>query len=193
MHIHCPISAQIRLVITNHTPEFWYVVLINRWWCEENCTSKLPLEFYFYFKKNIVFNEVYLLCSLTVDRLVLTMEREVLANLHWCITHQGNFIHHDKHYIKFVMGISLSINPLHPKIGMHILHTVFCSTPKVLTKRICLSVLRIFSWWSFPLFSWPYCVMQGLYCWEKLYVSHSWGLKVHWTLNREGSGMKVDG
>ena len=153
MHINCPISAQIRLVITNHTPEFWYVVLINRWWCKENCTSKLPLEFYFYFKKNIVFNEVYLLFSLTVDRLVHTMEREVLANLHWCITHQGNFIHHDKHYIKFVMGISLSINPLHPKISMHTLHTVFCSTPKVLTKRICLSVLRIFSWWSFPSFS----------------------------------------
>ena len=124
MHIHCPISAQIRLVITNHTPEFWYVVFINRWWYEENCTSKLPLEFYFYFKKNIVFNEVYLLFSLTVDRLVLTMEREVLANLHWCITHQGNFIHHHKHYIKFIIGISLSINPLHPKISVHILHIV---------------------------------------------------------------------
>ena len=123
MHIHCPISAQIRLVITNHTPEFWYVVFV-RWWCEENCTSKLPLEFYFYFKKNIVFNGLYLLFSLTVDRLVHTMEREVLANLHWCITHQGNFIHHHKHYIKFIIGISLSINPLHPKISVHILHIV---------------------------------------------------------------------
>ena len=60
---------------------------------------------------------------------------------------------------------------------MHILHTVFYTFPKVLTRRICSSIKWIFSWWSFPLFSWPYCVMQGLYCWEKLDVSHSQQLK----------------
>ena len=29
--------------------------------------------------------------------------------------------------------------------------------------------------WSFPLFLWPHCVIQGWYCKEKLDVSHSWG------------------
>ena len=48
---------------------------------------------------------------------------------------------------------------------------------KVLKRRICLSIKRIFSLWSFPLFSWPYCVMQGLHCWEKQDSSHSQGLK----------------
>ena len=31
-------------------------------------------------------------------------------------------------------------NPLHPIISMHISHTVFCTFPKVLTRRICLSI-----------------------------------------------------
>ena len=65
------------------------------------------------------------------------------------------------------------VNPLHPNINMDILHTVFYTFPKVLTRRVCLSIKRMFSLWSFPLFSWPYCVMQGLYCWEKFDASHS--------------------
>ena len=32
--------------------------------------------------------------------------------------------------------------------------------------------------WSFPLFLWPHCVIQGWYCEEKLDVSHSWGQTV---------------
>ena len=32
--------------------------------------------------------------------------------------------------------------------------------------------------WSFPLFLWPHCVIQGWYCKEKLDVSHSWGQTV---------------
>ena len=46
------------------------------------------------------------------------------------------------------------LNPLHPKIGMHILHTVLYTFPKVQTRRICLAIKGFFSWRSFSLFSW---------------------------------------
>ena len=46
-------------------------------------------------------------------------------------------------------------NPLHPNIRMHILHTVLYTFPDVLARRICLTIKRLFSWLSFPLFSWP--------------------------------------
>ena len=34
----------------------------------------------------------------------------------------------------------LDINPLHPNISMHILHNVFHTFAKVLTRRICLTI-----------------------------------------------------
>ena len=34
----------------------------------------------------------------------------------------------------------IDLNPLHPKISMHILHTVFYTFPKVLTRRFCLVI-----------------------------------------------------
>ena len=37
---------------------------------------------------------------------------------------------------------SYLFNPLHPKISMHILHTVLYTFPKVLTRRICLPIKR---------------------------------------------------
>ena len=43
--------------------------------------------------------------------------------------------------------------PLHPKVIMHILHTVLYTFPKVLTRRICLPIKSFFCWASFPLFS----------------------------------------
>ena len=46
-------------------------------------------------------------------------------------------------------------NPLHPNIRMHILHTVLYTFPDVVARRICLTIKRLFSWLSFPLFSWP--------------------------------------
>ena len=49
----------------------------------------------------------------------------------------------------------LGVNSLHPNISKHILHTVLYTFPKVLTRRICLTIKSFFSWWSFPLFSWP--------------------------------------
>ena len=64
-------------------------------------------------------------------------------------------------------------NPLHSNISIHILFTVSCSFPEVLTKRICFTNKSFFSWWSFPLFLWPWCVIQGWYCEKKLDVGHS--------------------
>ena len=68
-------------------------------------------------------------------------------------------------------------NPLHPHISMHILHTVLHTFPEVLMRRICLTIKSIFRWWSFLLFLWPSCLIQGWYCKEKLDARHSWGQK----------------
>ena len=61
-----------------------------------------------------------------------------------------------------------SFDHLHPNIIMHILHTVCDTSAKVLTRRICLTIKSLFSWWSFPLFLWLKCVIQGWYCREHL-------------------------
>ena len=81
----------------------------------------------------------------------------------------------------------LDLNPLHPNTSMHILHTVLHTFPEVLTRRIYLKIKSFFSWWSFSLFSWPQCVIQGWYCKENLDVSHSWGF------NKVGSFIPVKG
>ena len=39
--------------------------------------------------------------------------------------------------------------------SMHVLHTALYTFPKMLTKRICLSIRNFFRLWSLPLFSWP--------------------------------------
>ena len=49
----------------------------------------------------------------------------------------------------------LHLNPLHPNISMDTLHTVFCTFPVVLTRRICLTFWSFLNWWSFLVFSWP--------------------------------------
>ena len=64
------------------------------------------------------------------------------------------------------------LNLLHPNISIDILHTVLHTFPKVLTRRIYLKIKSVFGWWSFPLFSWPQCVIQGWYCKENLDASH---------------------
>ena len=38
------------------------------------------------------------------------------------------------------------INPLHPNINMHILHTVLYKCPKVLIRRICVTIYSFFGW-----------------------------------------------
>ena len=44
---------------------------------------------------------------------------------------------------------------------------------KVLIRRICSTIKPFFTWWSFPLFSWPSCLIQRWYCKEKLDANHS--------------------
>ena len=65
------------------------------------------------------------------------------------------------------------IKPLHPEISIHILHTVFSTFWKVLTRRICLTVKSFFCCWPFSLFSWPQYVIYRWYCKEKLDASQS--------------------
>ena len=43
-----------------------------------------------------------------------------------------------------------SFDLLHPKISMHILHTVLYTFPEVLTRRISLKIQSFSSFWSFP-------------------------------------------
>ena len=45
--------------------------------------------------------------------------------------------------------------PPHSNIGMHILHHVLWTFPKMLKRRICPTIKGFFSWWSFPVFLWP--------------------------------------
>ena len=61
-------------------------------------------------------------------------------------------------------------NLLQPKFITHFLRTVLYTFPKVLKRRICLTIKSFFSWWSFLLFSWPWCVILGWYCKEKFHV-----------------------
>ena len=71
-----------------------------------------------------------------------------------------------------LQGESHQVNPLHPNISMQTLHTMLYTFPKGLTRRICLTI-KSFSFWSFPLFLYPKCVIQGWYCKEKLDTNHS--------------------
>ena len=65
------------------------------------------------------------------------------------------------------------VNPLHPNISMHILHTVLRTFPKRLWRRICVTIKSCSSWWSSPPLSQLLCLIQGWYSKEKLDASHS--------------------
>ena len=54
------------------------------------------------------------------------------------------------HILSLMVTHVISLNPLHPNISMHILHTVLYTYRKVLTRRICLTIRSLFSWWPFP-------------------------------------------
>ena len=45
---------------------------------------------------------------------------------------------------------------------MHILHTVLCTFPTVITRRICQTIKSFISCWLIHLFSGPYWVIQGV-------------------------------
>ena len=51
------------------------------------------------------------------------------------------------HALCFYLCFSCNIlNPLHPNISMHILHTILYIFPLVQTGRICLTIKSFFSW-----------------------------------------------
>ena len=50
---------------------------------------------------------------------------------------------------------SKCVIPFHPNISLHILHTVPHTFLQVLTKRFCSLIMSLYTWRSFPLFSWP--------------------------------------
>ena len=43
-----------------------------------------------------------------------------------------------------VIVLNVTVDPLHPNIIMHILHTVLYTFPEVLTRRICLLIKSFF-------------------------------------------------
>ena len=73
---------------------------------------------------------------------------------------------------------------------MHILRTVFYTFPNVLIRRICFTIKSSLSWWSFPLFLWPSCVIQGWYCKEKFDCGHSQGSEGYFTFFSFSSQME---
>ena len=56
-------------------------------------------------------------------------------------------------YLKH-LRLWLYLNPIHPNISMHILHTFLYIFTEVMTRRICQKIKGFFGWWSFPLISW---------------------------------------
>ena len=84
------------------------------------------------------------------------------------------------HYLPCAHLSSWPINPVHPSIWMHILHTApytFPVVPVVLTKIICLMLKILFCCLSFPLSLWRNSLTQEWYCIEKLEASYSLELK----------------
>ena len=41
---------------------------------------------------------------------------------------------------------TIRVNPLLPNISIHVLHTIHYTFPKVLTRRICLTIKSFLSW-----------------------------------------------
>ena len=72
--------------------------------------------------------------------------------------------------------ISLYLSPsfaLTLYTSMYILHDVLYTFPKVLIRRICLTIKSFFSWWSFPFFLvTPSCLIQGWYCNQRFVASN---------------------
>ena len=84
-------------------------------------------------------------------------------------------LHDTRHYACACMCMHVHARAC-TNISMHILHTNLHLVPKALTRRACVttkSFFDLFSSWSCSYISWPYCVMQGWYCKEKLDESPS--------------------
>ena len=103
-------------------------------------------------------------------------QRKITELGKWLHVNQRELFFHRRHWllwtplliqamviIRETFGI-MAINLLHSNISMHILLKVLYTFPIMLTGRICLTIKSLFSWWSFPLFSWCRRVIQGWSC-----------------------------
>ena len=76
---------------------------------------------------------------------------QVLISLHWYqCKHNSEFLLFTS-LERYSCTLSTGSHCLHPIMGMHILHTVLCTFPEVLIKRICLTIKGF----SFPFFLGP--------------------------------------
>ena len=90
----------------------------------------------------------------------------------WCKAHKSrslSWFHNGLFQVLFLNGHAQ--NAPWPSIPYHeyaFLHSGLFAFSQLLTKIICLTIKSLFIWWSFPLFSWPWCLIKGWYCEEKL-------------------------
>ena len=75
------------------------------------------------------------------------------------------------------------VNPLQPNISMYILHTVLFTSPKVLTRRICLTIKSFFfgdhSLYSHNLNVWFRGDFNLIICFDSLTVWHHFSVSGH--------------
>ena len=72
------------------------------------------------------------------------------------------FVHLRRHTGKV---LNQFIDPWHPNISLHILHSVLCTFPLLLTRRIWWPINSFFGWWSFLVFMWPQWCDSGTILW----------------------------
>ena len=80
------------------------------------------------------------------------------------------------HGIRFLMGTqNFYLSQAHDKTKNIFLNSLQSLKTYHLYQhqRICLTIKSFFSWWLFPLFAWPYYLIQGWYCVEKWDASYS--------------------
>ena len=65
----------------------------------------------------------------------------------YCCYYTISYLDKVTHYYLSANIWKAFFNPLHPEISMHILHSVLHKFPKVLIRRICLTIKSFLSWW----------------------------------------------
>ena len=96
---------------------------------------------------------IHMLSSYWKWRVITKFKKKIVSE--WIISYK------QQNMVLYSLLNSLQFNAL----------TVLYTFPKELTRRICLIIKSCFTWWSFPLFSWPQCLIQGWYCKERINAS----------------------
>ena len=116
----------------------------------------------------------------SLSKLMLRVRTKHNNNFYWISMTQTTPFHCHEKFSSWIRWQTPPHSPqfspspmLHPNISMHILNTFLFTFLIRLTRRICVTIWNIFSWWSFPLLSWPLRLFLGGYCKENLDASHS--------------------